>query len=852
MTPVWNPVFSGRGADLKRIAAALKTGRTVALAGPDGVGKTALATEFAHRFGRFFAGGVFWLSFTNPDEIALQVAACGGPAALNLRGDFGELALDDQLHLVLRAWQSELPRLLLFDECDDGDVLREWLPTTGGAHVLLTCRQPAWDPTLRVTPVPIGPLVRAESAELLGRLQPDLAGSGALAQVAAELGDLPLALRLAGGFLRRYGRQVRPDVFLEQVRSREVLDRASAIGAEAEARMVSATTAAGRQLLGRRRSLQSSPVSRTYALTDRWLERADPAGRAALPLLARMACFADGEALPRDLLLAAAAEGGEAGLGVLLDLGLVEADGEDRVRLHRSIGELARAARADEEAQADAEAATIAWTGDVNDAGEPEARLLALPHLEAVTAVAVARGEDERQAALCFELGRALWAAGDLRRARANLERALEIREQAHGPTDHRTITTLSCLGSLLQAQGDLAGAQSSLERALQQAEVTLGGDHPDTAVILTNLAWALRYQGDLPGARAVLERALDASERTLGGEHPDTIDRLEGLGLLLREQGDLAGARAYAERAMTALERTVGPDDPRTLLAVNGVGQLLREQGDLAAARTYVEHALQVSEDTLGPDHPDTAVALDNMGTLLQAEGELEAAREHIERALAIRERTLGADNPATSASYSSLGLLLRDLGDREAARPYLEQALIVCQRILGPYDPQTAACYNNLGMLLLELGDLYGAQPQLERALAIREQGLGADHPETATSLANVGALHAAYGDLVSARAYLERALEIREEVLGPDHPLTAASHHELGRLLRSLGDLEGARTRYELAVGIRERVLGPDDPDALASMTELDQLNRELGGGRSGWPPSRLPDAPYFEQD
>ncbi len=854
MTPARNPLFTGRDADLKRVAAALKTGRTVAVAGPDGVGKTQLAIEFAHRFGRFFAGGVFWLSFTTPAEIPLQVAACGGPGGMELRGDFAELALDDQLHLVLRAWQADVPRLLLFDDCADGDVLREWLPTTGGAHIVLTCREPAWDPTLRVTPVPIGPLQRAESVSLLRRLRPDLQESAnVVGHVAAELGDLPLALRVAGGFLHRYRGQVSPASFLELLRSRDVLEYAGAIATTIETDPNVAPAASGsRQLFGRRRSLQSSPVSRTFALADRWLERSDPAGRAALPLVARAACFAAGEALPRDLLLAAAGPGGEAGLGVLLELGLLEADGEDLLRFHRSLAELARSSRLDDEAQAATETATTTWTSAVNDAAEADARLLALPHLDAVTEAARERGEDERTAALCFELGRSLWAAGDLRRARANLEQALEICEQVLGAADHRTINTLSCLGSLLQAQGDLAGAQASLERALELAEGTLGWDHPDTAVILTNLAWALRYQGDLAGARGALERALQVSERSLGGDHPDTIDRLDGLGVLLKEQGDLAGARTYSGRALEALERTVGPDHPRTLLAVSGVGQLLRELGDLAGARTYVEHALRVSEQTLGPDHPDTAVALDNMGTLLQAEGDLTGARELIERALAIRERTLGSDSPASGTSYNNLGMLLRQLGDLETARPYLEHALIVSQRVLGPYDPQTATSYNNLGTLLLELGDLYGAQPQLERALAIREQGLGADHPETAASLANVGALHVAYGDLNGARAYLERALEIREEVLGPDHALTADSHQDMGRLLRGLGDLDGARLQFELAVSVRERVLGPDHPQTLASMTDLDQLVRELGGGRSAWPGSPLPDSEYFEQD
>jgi tetratricopeptide (TPR) repeat protein len=857
MTPARNPSFTGRAADLKRIAAALKTGRAVALTGPDGVGKTLLAIEFAYRFGRFFAGGVFWLSFTTPAEVALQVAACGGLGGMDLRADFAELALDDQLHMVLRGWQADVPRLLLFDDCDDGDLLREWLPTVGGAHVLLTCRHPAWDPTLRVTPVPIGPLLRPESVSLLRGFRPDLQESAPIVgQLAAELGDLPLALRLAGGFLARYRSQMSPVSFLEQLRSREVVDHAGAIAADVEAAGAGAAAATptppGRPLFGRRRSLQSSPISRAFALTDRWLERADPTGRAALPVLARAACFAAGEPMPRELLLEAAGEGGEVFLEVLLDLGLLEPDGDLLVRIHRPVAELVRAARLDGDAEAAAETATTIWTGRVNDAGEADARLLALPHLDTITTAALARREDERTAALCFELGRALWAAGDLRRARSNLEHALAICEQVLGPTDHRTISTLSCLGSLLQAQGDLPGAQSSLQRALELAETTLGPYHSDTAVILTNLAWAFRYQGDLPGARGALERALDVSERSLGPDHPDTIDRLDGLGMLLREQSDLQGARVYSERALDALQRTVGLEHPRTLLAVNSVGQLLREQGELEAARAYLEHALRVSEQMLGPEHPDTAVALDNMGTLLQAEGDLDSARQHIERALAIRERLLGSDNPATCASYNNLGMVLRQAGDLDGARPYLEQALVVSQRILGPYDPQTATSYNNLGTLLLDLGDLYGAQPHLERALAIREQGLGADHPETATSLANVGALHAAYGDLYGARTYVERALEVREAVLGPGHALTASSHQELGRLLRGLGDSQAARRHFELAADIREQVLGPDHPDTLASLTEMDELVRELGGRRSAWPTAPLPDSPYFEQE
>jgi tetratricopeptide (TPR) repeat protein len=849
--PAPDPMFGGRSPELQRVATIFTKSRAVVLTGPEGAGKTQLAVDFAHRYGRFFAGGVFWIDFGIAEDVSLQVAACGVDGALALRADFADLALDDQLHLVLRAWQDETARLLVFDDCDDPDAVREWLPGGGGAHVLVTSRRTTWDGALKLATLPVGPLAREEGAALLRRHRPDLpATAPVLRQIAEELEDVPLALRLAGGFLRRYRGSLTPEAFLEQLRSRETIDQAAGLqGGEPEA----GPPGPPRGRFGRRRASQSSPPARTFALTRRWLERSDPAGRPALAVLARAASFAPGRPVPRPVLLDAAADTRSAESVVrLVDLGLLDADGDELVRLHSSVADLVRTSVPNPQAQAAAEEAMVAWARAANDSGAADARLLAVPHLDLATRAAIGPADNERVAALCYELGRALWSAGDLRRARAQLERALEIRQQLLGESDDRTVATLSALGSLLQAQGDLAGAQAALERALELSEATLGPDHPDTAVVLTNLAWTLRFQGDLAGARAHLERALRVSERTLGADHPLTVGRLDGLGVLLREQGDLPAARSYAERAMDSLERTLGPDHPRTLFAINNVGLLLREQGDLDGARACLEHALGTSERTLGPDHPDTATALDNMGTLLQAEGDLPAARQHIERALSIRERSLGVDNPATGTSYNNLGMLLRELDDREGARSYLEQALIVSQRVLGPYDPQTATSYSNLGTLLLELGDLYGAQPHLERALAIREQGLGADHPDTAASLANVGALHMAYGDLAGARTYLERALEIRETVLGDEHPLTAVSHHRLGRVLRDLGDGAGARPHFERAVAIREQALGPDHPETLASMTEHDQLVRELGGRRSGWPPPKLPEAEFFEEE
>jgi hypothetical protein len=57
--------------------------------------------------------------FAIPEEIPLEVAApAPGPGALGLTAGVEGLPLEERLQLVMGAWQSGLPRFLVFDNCE--------------------------------------------------------------------------------------------------------------------------------------------------------------------------------------------------------------------------------------------------------------------------------------------------------------------------------------------------------------------------------------------------------------------------------------------------------------------------------------------------------------------------------------------------------------------------------------------------------------------------------------------------------------------------------------------------------------------------------------------------------------
>jgi Tfp pilus assembly protein PilF len=879
-----NPHFVGRENDLLTLARTLKgEGGTLAIGssavatGIGGIGKTNLATEFMHRYGRFFAGGVYWISFADPGTVAAEIAACG--AVMEFPG-YENLKLEDQVLRVTNAWAQAVPRLLIFDNCDDTTpgqaeaLIQQWRPTSGGCRVLITSRKGTWSSSLGVATLALRVLSRAESIALLCKHRPDLAADNpALDAIAEELGDLPLALHLAGSFLEVYKDSSifgDPANFIVELRDTRLLDHEALQGVDVT---FSPTN-------------HELHVARTFALSYRRLDETNPVDAQSIALLARAAHLAPGEAIPRDLLLAtlevvaedkAAQRTTERGLLRLIALGLLEQVEDGAVRIHRLVAHYVDQVSGDSVAQAAVERVIATSAAELTYSSTLAPIRAFLPILRSVTDGALLR-EGEAAATLCTWLGRHLkevgsyeiaqpyiersvaihervvgaehpdtalslnnlaglyQAEGNYPAARPLHERALAIYEQVLGDSHPDTARSLNNLAGLYQAEGNYAAARSLYERALAIYEQVVGASHPDTAGSLNNLAYLYQAEGNYPAARPLYEQALAIREQVLGASHPDIAGSLNNLAALYEIEGNYPAARPLYEQALAIREQVLGDSHPDTATSLNNLAVLHQIEGNYAAARPLYEQALAIVEQVLGASHPDTALSLNNLAGLYQAEGNYPAARPLHERALAIYEQVLGDSHPDTARSLNNLAGLYQAEGNYAAARPLFEGALAIREQVLGDSHPDTAKSLNNLAALYQIEGNYPAARPLHERALAIYEQVLGASHPDTARSLNNLAYLYQAEGNYPAARPLHERALAIYEQVLGDSHPDTARSLHNLAVTMYYQGDSETARHLMQRALTIQEQRLGPDHPDTQGSRQNLAVIDQRLTGRRS----------------
>ncbi|WFE37856.1 FxSxx-COOH system tetratricopeptide repeat protein [Micromonospora sp. WMMD998] len=585
--PRRNQAFTGRQGLLAALRARLTDGdRAVvqALAGLGGVGKTQLAIEYAH----LFVGDydlVWWIDAERPELIGEQVAALAVTAGWVEQGTTIAVARDTAWRRLraVHGW------LLIFDNATDGADLAPWLPPETG-HVIVTSRSSAFAGV--ATPVEVDVFSRAESVDMLRQHLPTVADTDA-DRLAAQLGDLPLALAQATGLMAETRMGV-ADYLTELAEHTAQLLRMGAVvgypaplAAAIEVSLTQLTAnddTAGVQLLHMCAHLAPEPIPL------RWFADA-PDGVLPEPL----ATVAGARLAFRNT------------LARLARLGLVRLD-EHTVQLHRLTQAVLRdlATPAERQDHRQRSERLVAAGEPDNDGTDPlswPAWAELLPHL--LTLDPATAGPDLRDTAC-----NAAWYLlmhGDYHTGLPLAERwHRQWRSRLH-PDDEHVLWMASQVATAYRFTGRYKQARHLHEDIHEGSRRTRGDDHPNTLSSANNLAGNLAELGEHERARQLHEDTLERRRRILGDDHPDTLTSASNLASSLADLGEYEEARQLHEDTLERRRRILGDDHPHTLSSANNLANSLARLGEHEQARQLREDLVD-RRRARADNHPDTA----------------------------------------------------------------------------------------------------------------------------------------------------------------------------------------------------------------------------------------------------
>jgi hypothetical protein len=804
--PQRNKNFTGRQGILEKLREGVSSTVTAvlphALQGMGGVGKTAVAVEYAHRY-RSEYDLVWWIPADQPALVRSSLAALAGPLGLPPATASGIEAAANAVLDALRTGTPYSRWLLIFDNADQPEDINDIIPRDSG-HVLITSRNHRWQSVVETVAVDV--FSRSESTAFLDKRVPGRLSDPEASRLAAELGDLPLALDQAGALQAETGMSV--DEYLELLKAHAADIMAEGGSPEYPQSM----TAAWRLSVATIRKILPEAIE-----------------------LLRCCAFFGPEPIPRDLFRRVPQAAPTSLTGLLNDpillarairelgrFALIRIDGRTII-VHRLIQALLREELGPAEQDryrhevhlilaAGAPANpddTRLWPRFAELVAHASSEVTDLPHCPA-----------SRPRDLAVHIVRYLGRSGDHQSARTIAEAFLRQWIPDSGTDDPQVLAMERHLGDALRELGLYAESYDVTDGTLARAREALGERDPITLALTNSFAADLRARGDFAGARALDEQSLALHESVLGAEDPQTLRVMNNLALDHGLTADYERARELHERTyLLQSEARTGVSVSEVLSSWNGLARAVRLCGFFAEATDVGEDAYDYGREQLGPEHYLTLRAAKDLSIAVRRR------RSDDDYALSLSQEVfdlcsrLLPDRPDTLAAAIGLINVQRVQGRPEKVVTLAEETVTQYAQIYGADHPYTYGCVGGLALLRRVTGDAEAARELDQRALEGLDARLTRNHDYSLTVAMHLASDLAALGDITAARELGEQTLERLRRVMGEDYNLTLAC---AVNLVADLGD-DGLGERAEALREDTERrygqALGHDYPDASA---------------------------------
>ncbi|MFL1378245.1 MULTISPECIES: FxSxx-COOH system tetratricopeptide repeat protein [unclassified Nocardiopsis] len=736
--PPADPDFTGREAILEQIHEALHRSDSsrFLIGGGSGVGKSLIATQYAHRYANSY-DLIWWAPAATDIDVNGSYLRLAEQIGLDASYDHIARTVQD----VRRALAHD-PRigswLLVFDGAADLETLAADYMPEGGGRVLITSqdrRRPRRHVPGRLVDGRIVPrLDTAESLSLLRRLCPDrLEPIRTGERLAEHLEHLPLALAQVGAFLRES--PMGTEEFLERFEERYT-DKVTRMGTDDE---------------------HTAPLAAAWEIQAEELLAGDGTARAVVELV-RLCAFLAPLPLSRSFFArdpqADPEQAGLFGDEARLDR-VLEFMGRRRLasvrpgtfHLHELFQEVIRDSMplVEKVRYRDLARRLLARNdpGDPTDPANRDHYLLMHAHVKASQAWS---GRDPRVRSLVLNVIDFLTEIGEYAKAVGVADQA--VNAWGDDPVQHLHARLRRNMIRRLHSEYATALAEA---RDIHTREVARGGPDSDEAL-----------------------EALRAVAIALSG-----LARFDEAERLFRQILDHRRDRA--------------PGDEHTLEAAQNYAQVLLERGRFTQALEFSERNLRERVELLGPDSVSTLRTDLHLGLTLVFLGRWEEARDRLEDCMARFEAQSASDTPHALQGLLVLAAVYRGLGDTETALEHSTRALALYRRRYPPTVRQTL--YGRVvHMVTLALAGRGGeAAAEVRLLLPSTDERFPADHPFPAWARVGAGIALRSQGAFAAAAELDRAALERLRTLYG------AGSFNTLAAALNLATDLYGLE-RYE----------------------------------------------------
>jgi tetratricopeptide (TPR) repeat protein len=665
--PSHNPHFVGRETEMQRLHESAGLGRfgvLTALQGMGGLGKTAIAIQYAYAYADFYPGGRWHIGCTCEKSLAsvirkLDVDLCISFSEEEKRDD-DRAARRILAELESRTWNAAgarsgekdppAPRaLLLLDNVDFPDLLRppqsdlvtgrHWL------HVIATTRLGGddfgHDPE-RQTLLAIDELPSEDAVRLIESHQPQGRFTGSEEEAAAcdivnLLGGFTLAVEVAAIYLgERYG-QVTCKAFLERLRT------GGLAGLEEVARST-------KRALHHRQKLVGATLAPTLDLL----------APEEIFILSCAACLPP-DRIPIPWLRALAVE------------------------VYPQLGEDAPVCFEDP------------WMSHIN-------HLLGTRLLQVVEI-------DQKQGLILI---------GKMHRL---VQQAILLQT---GFENSGVVSFVRSRAMIVSLPGSWGGSQTHWEALAVTAAAHLWLDRPDGAGVEIGAAVSRALLGleCVQAAEQIIETVAIHCRKIFGPDHPLTATCLDSYSDLLREMGRFDEAERAVMEAI-AIDRVKSAASPWLLARdYNYLGLLQHVRGSLAEAETSYLNGLRIMEEV--PENNSEAalqkaLLRHDLADLYREQGRLDQSIKGLQESIPAFEALLGKQHLYVATVYNNLAVAYHQVKLFDDAEQAYRKSLDIYITTLGNNHLRVANSLHHLSILLMDTRRSREAVPLLRRAIGI-----------------------------------------------------------------------------------------------------------------------------------